>query len=46
MIERLHQYLTARLLCHAHEYWAEAVLLVFTERKEEGTKGISSRTGV
>ena len=30
MIERLHRYLTARLWCHAHEYWAEAVLLVFT----------------
>lgn len=30
MIEKLHQYLTARLLCHTHEYWAEALLLVFT----------------
>jgi hypothetical protein len=30
IIERFHRYLTARLLSHAHKYWVEAVLLVFT----------------
>jgi hypothetical protein len=30
IIERFRRYLTARLLCHAHKYWVEAVLLVYT----------------
>jgi len=42
IIKRFHRYLTARLLCHAHKYWVEAVLLVFTGNFSAWKKAIDA----